>query len=180
MVAIALHKVALLVATTVGVMVSARGSYYPDDSLAARGIYLDDELDYAVRDFDDEPLSVREYIDEQIEIAVRAYADEFQQLYARHSDAEIKRQVKYWKEQVAASEKLLPPLVKARKEAEKKYNKDKSAENKKAYDKAKLAEDKQRDIVEGNREQLEYWEKEKPSRPGTPEKPQPKKKPGVK
>ncbi|KAJ3523564.1 hypothetical protein NMY22_g11382 [Coprinellus aureogranulatus] len=126
------------------------------------------------------PLSLRDYIDEQVELAVRAYADEFQELHARHSAEEIKRQIQYWKQQFEASKRLLPPLTKARRDAEKKYNKDKNADNKKALDRAKLAEDKQRDLMEGNREQLEYWQSEKPSRPGTPTRSPPKKRPGMK
>ncbi|TEB22152.1 hypothetical protein FA13DRAFT_1799142 [Coprinellus micaceus] len=123
----------------------------PDDSLSARGIYLDDELDFAPRGFYDEPLSVREYIDAQIEIAVRGFAeDHFKERFAHHSTEEMAKQVKYWKEQLAASKKLLPPLVKVRQEAQKAHDKNKTADNKKALDKAKLAEDKQRDIVEGN------------------------------
>ncbi|TEB23572.1 hypothetical protein FA13DRAFT_1797329 [Coprinellus micaceus] len=183
MVAITLPKFALLATAMVGpltTVVSARGSYYSGDSLAARA-YLDDDIDLVGRGFyDDEPLSVREYIDEQIEVAVRTYAEEFEEIYARHSKEKIAEQIKYWKEQLKISQDLLKPLVKAKRDAEKAYEKDKSEANKQKKKAADLAEWKQREIVEGNKEQLEYWQNEKPSRAGTPEKAPPKKRPGMK
>ncbi|KAJ3495666.1 hypothetical protein NMY22_g19908 [Coprinellus aureogranulatus] len=98
--------------------------------------------------------------------------------YLRESAARCIREEKEM-EELRARLRLLESS-RARRDAEKKYNKDKNADNKKALDRAKLAEDKQRDLMEGNREQLEYWQSEKPSRPGTPTRSPPKKRPGMK
>jgi hypothetical protein len=191
MVVIDFSKLAVLATALVGslvTMAAASDPYYADDSLAARA-YLDDGIDLVGRGFyDEEPLSVREYIDEQIEIAVRSYAEEFEELFARHTKEEIAKNVKHFKGKLKEAKKLLTPLVKARQAAEKAYNKDKTDENKRKKKAAQLAEDKQREIVEGNREQLEYWEGQTPSRGGSPSgtrsssksKSSPKKKPGKK
>jgi hypothetical protein len=144
-------------------IVAAQGSH-PVDTLALRGFSLDDELDFATRGYDNEPLSVREYIDSQIELALREYQEEFEQLFARHTREEIDAKVRQFQRALARSQPLLGPAVARLTAARKALRAEPRNEVlKAAYERAKTEEASQRGIVEYNEEQLQYWSSQTPS-----------------
>jgi hypothetical protein len=165
MVAITTRKLQFFIAAFVGAstLVSAQGSHSVD-TLAVRGVGLDDQIDLVGRGYDDEALSVREYIDEQIEIALRDYEEEIQELFARHTQAEITSKINYFRSALARSEPLLRPAVRAMQDAKRRSDRAPNDQAlKQAYRKAKNNADTQRGIVEQDREQLEYWQRQRPS-----------------
>ena len=170
MVLITIPKAVVLLAAIIvpATMVSAQG-YHSYDDLAVRGLSLDDDIDLFSRGYDDESLSVREYIDAQIEYALRDYQESFEDLFARHTQKEIDSKIAEYRNKLRTAEPLLKPAVNERKAAEKAYKaKTSDAALKKKYETAKTKENTIRDSIEGHRENLEFWQSQRPSRSPSP------------
>lgn len=168
MVAITTKNILVIAAAIVSATPFVSGQrLYDDGSLSLRDV--DDYYsDLTARSY--EPLSIREYIDEQIELALREYDDAFDELVSRATQKEIDDKIKFWKAAEKDAKKKLKAARDKEKEAKKALDKDpKNKDKEKAYRRAGDAANTLQDSLDGARDEIDHWSKQKPSRSPSPQ-----------